>query len=96
MSSDVQYMLTDGSFSKSDPCTMYESFYKTVKLQLYGTMWKETHWFIDSYISAYIQTLYRVTGVHPSGLTINQGCRQVSTGLPPSSGLGWKEKRSEV
>jgi hypothetical protein len=25
-----------------------------------------------------------------------QGCRQVSTGLPPSSGLGWEEQRSEV
>ncbi len=37
------------------------------------------HWFIDSYISAYIQVLYRVTGVHPTGLTVDQGCRQVST-----------------
>jgi hypothetical protein len=35
--------------------------------------------YIDSYISAYLQTLYRVTGVHPTGLTVNQGCRQVST-----------------
>jgi hypothetical protein len=66
-----------------------------------NAVWKEAqrgvlqHWFIDSYISAYyIQTLYRVTGVHPTGLTVNQGCCQVSKGLPPSSGLGWKEKRS--
>ncbi len=26
----------------------------------------------------------------------HQGCRQVSTGLPLSTGLGWEEKRSEV
>ncbi len=25
-----------------------------------------------------------------------QGRSQLSTGLPPSSGLGWEEKRSEV
>ncbi len=31
------------------------------------------------YISAYIQELYMVTGVHPTGLTFDQGCRQVST-----------------
>jgi hypothetical protein len=54
------------------------------------------HWFIDRYIAAYIQVLYRLTEVHLTGLTVDQGCRQVSTGLPPSSGLGWKEKRSEV
>ncbi len=29
-------------------------------------------------------------------LTADQGCRQVSTGLPLSSGLGRMEKRSEV
>jgi hypothetical protein len=58
-----------------------------------GTTWSESsvwkkaqkavrqHWFIDSYIAAYIQVLYRVTGVHPTGLTVNQGCRQVSTGM---------------
>jgi hypothetical protein len=52
-------------------------------------LWKEAqqevrqHWFIDGYIAAYIQVLYRVTGVHPTGLTVDQGCRQVSTGLPP-------------
>ncbi len=27
----------------------------------------------------YIQVLYRVIGVHPTGLTVDQGCRQVST-----------------
>jgi hypothetical protein len=54
------------------------------------------HWFIDSYVAAYIQVQYRVIGVHPTGLTIDQGCRQVSTGLPLSFGLGQKEKRSEV
>jgi hypothetical protein len=37
----------------------------------------------DSDIAAYIQGLYRVARVHPTGLTVNQGCRQVSTGLPP-------------
>jgi hypothetical protein len=36
--------------------------------------------FIDSYIEAYIDTvLYRVIGVHPTDLTVDQGCRQVST-----------------
>jgi hypothetical protein len=65
-------------------------------------LWKEAqqeeqqHWFIDGYIAAYIQVPHRVIGVHPTGLTVDQGFRQVSTGLPPSSGLGWKEKRSEV
>ncbi len=39
---------------------------------------------------------YRVGGVHPTGLTRRQGCTQVSTGLPPSSGLCREEKRSEV
>ncbi len=48
-------------------------------------MWKEAqqevrqHWFIDCYISAYIQVQYRVTGVHPTVLTVDQGCRQMST-----------------
>jgi hypothetical protein len=37
------------------------------------------HWFIDRYIAAYKQVLYRVTGVHPTGLTVDQGCRKVST-----------------
>ncbi len=65
-------------------------------------LWKEAQhevrhlWFIDSYISAYIQELYRVNGVHPTALTVNQGCTQVSTGLPQSSCLGWKEKKSEA
>jgi hypothetical protein len=33
------------------------------------------HWFIDSYIAFYIQVMYRVIGVHPTGLTVDQGCR---------------------
>ncbi len=32
----------------------------------------------------------------PNWLDGRQGCSQLSTGLPPSSGLGWEEKRSEV
>jgi hypothetical protein len=32
----------------------------------------------------------------PSWSDRHQGCTQVSTGLPPSSGLGREEKRSEV
>jgi hypothetical protein len=52
--------------------------------------------YCDSYISAYIKEQYRLAGVHPTGVTVHQGCRRVSTGLPRSSGLGWKEKRSEV
>jgi hypothetical protein len=65
-------------------------------------LWKEAQqevrqlWFIDSYVSTYIQELYRVTGVHPTVLTIDRGCRQVSTGLPTSSCLSWKEKKSEA
>ncbi len=31
------------------------------------------HWFIDSYIAAYIQVQYRVTEVHPTGLTVARG-----------------------
>jgi len=34
--------------------------------------------------------------VHPNWSDGQQGRRQLSTGLPPSSGLGWEEKRSEV
>ncbi len=65
-------------------------------------MWKEQarqlrqHWFITKYIAAYIQGLYKGARVHTTGLAVNQGCRPVSRGLPPSSGLGWKEKRSEA
>ncbi len=33
----------------------------------------QQHWFIDSYIAAYIQVQYRVTGVHPTGLTVARG-----------------------
>jgi hypothetical protein len=48
-------------------------------------LWKEgqqevqQHKFISSYIAAYIQILYRVARVHPTGLTANPGCRQLST-----------------
>jgi hypothetical protein len=31
------------------------------------------HWFIYSYIAAYIQVQYRVIGVHPTGLTVARG-----------------------
>jgi hypothetical protein len=31
------------------------------------------HWFIDSKIAAYIQVQYRVTRVHPTGLTVARG-----------------------
>ena len=47
-------------------------------------LWKQArqevrqHWFIDSYIAAYIQVLYMVDRVHLTGLTMNQGCRQLS------------------
>jgi hypothetical protein len=34
------------------------------------------HWFIDSYIAAYIQMQYRVGGVHPTGLTVARGVRR--------------------
>ncbi len=51
-------------------------------------LWKQAqqevrqHWFIDSYIAASIQVQYRVTGVHPTGLTVARGvgrCPQYST-----------------
>jgi hypothetical protein len=65
-------------------------------------LWKEAqqevqqHWLISNYIAAYIQVLYRVDRVHPTGLTINQGWSQLSTGLPLTSGLCWNEKMSDV
>jgi hypothetical protein len=34
------------------------------------------HWFIDSYMAAYIQMQYRVGGVHPTGLTVARGVRR--------------------
>jgi hypothetical protein len=52
-------------------------------------MWKEAqqevrqHWFINSYIAAYIQVLYRVDRVRPAGLTVTRGVasspKQLST-----------------
>jgi hypothetical protein len=45
-------------------------------------MWRQAqqevrqYWFIDSWIAAYIQVQYRVTGVHPTGLTIARGVGQ--------------------
>jgi hypothetical protein len=48
-------------------------------------MWKEAqqrvrqHWFITEYVAAFIQGLYKGASVHPTGLTVNQGCSQVST-----------------
>ncbi len=43
-------------------------------------LWKQEqqevrqHWFIEYYwIAAYIQVQYRVTGVHPTGLTVARG-----------------------
>ncbi len=53
--------------------------------RLLRSLWKEAqrevrqHLFITVYIAAYIQGLYKITRVHPTGLTVNQGCRQVST-----------------
>jgi hypothetical protein len=48
-------------------------------------LWKEAqqevrlHYFITGYIAAYIQGLYKGDTVHLTGLTVNQGCSQVST-----------------
>jgi hypothetical protein len=45
----------------------------------------------------YIQALNRLTRVRWTGLTVSRGVdSSPHTGLPPSSGLGWEEKRSEV
>ncbi len=46
-------------------------------------------WFISSYIAAYIQVLYRIDRVHPTGLTVNQGCRQLST-VGTRKGCRWQ------
>jgi hypothetical protein len=60
---------------------MYIYMYMNMKIFI---LWKEAqqevwqHWFITVYIAAYIQGLYKGARVHPTGLTVNQGCRQVS------------------
>ncbi len=36
----------------------------------------QQHWFIDSYVAAYIQMQYRVGGVHPTGLTVARDVRR--------------------
>jgi hypothetical protein len=42
----------------------------------------------SSLYSGTVHVLSSVAGIHRTGLTADQGCWQVSTGLPPSSGLG--------
>ncbi len=50
-------------------------------------LWKQAqqvvwqHWFIDSYIAGYIQVHYRVTGVHPTGLTVARGVGRCSQAI---------------
>ncbi len=51
-------------------------------------LWKQAqqevgqHWLIDSYIAAYIQVQYRVTGVDPTGLTVARGVGRCPQGSP--------------
>ncbi len=40
------------------------------------------HFSISSLYTDTVHVLSSVAGVHPTGLTTDQGCRQVSTGLP--------------
>ncbi len=58
------------------------------------------HQFIQWYIAAFIQGLYKGYTVHQTGLTVSQGCSQVSTGLPPSPELwcqpAWGEVRGQI
>ncbi len=49
---------------------------KSIDKYVYTLLWKKAqrqHWFIDSYIAAYIQVQYRVIGIHPTGLTVARG-----------------------
>jgi hypothetical protein len=39
----------------------------------------QQHWFINIYITAYIQVQYMVIGVHPTGLTIARGVGRCPT-----------------
>ncbi len=43
-----------------------------------------------------VQVLFNRWWSTPNWIDGHQGSSQLSTGLPPSSGLGWEEKRSEV
>jgi hypothetical protein len=45
-----------------------------------GTTRGMTALFITEYIAAYIQVLYKGDALHLTSLTVNQGCRQLSTG----------------
>ncbi len=56
-----------------------------------GTTRGTTHWFIDSYIAAYIQGQYRILRVHPTGLTIARGVRRC-----PHSFLLFQELKNGV
>jgi hypothetical protein len=77
--------------------TLFRGITKTVPSLFRGIFSERNFDGNPTYIQAlYVHVLSSVAGVHPTGLTADQGCRQVSTGLPPSSGLGRKEKRSEV
>ncbi len=64
----------------------YSTVYSTKDTTWSGSpLWKKEqqevrqHWFIQWYIAAYIQGLYKGDTIHPTGLTVNQGCSQVST-----------------
>jgi hypothetical protein len=53
------------------------------------------HWYIDSYIAAYIQVQYRVIGVHPTGLTAARGVGRCPQGSPRVATLGQKNERTD-
>jgi hypothetical protein len=54
-------------------CTKYQ---KADRASTLVTLWVRQHWFIFSYIAAYIQMQYRVGGVHSTGLTVARGVRR--------------------
>jgi hypothetical protein len=69
---------------------------RSSRLSIPSMLWKQAqqevrqHWFIDSYIAAYIQVQYKVTGVHPTGLTVARGvgrCPQCNIFHPIVRGL---------
>jgi hypothetical protein len=75
---------------------------KRLVAQINIPLWKEAqqevrqHWFIDSYIAAYIQMQYRVGGVQPTGLTVARGVRRCPQGSPRALASAREEKRYSV
>jgi hypothetical protein len=71
-----------GTPSQEEHKTIFSSLWKEVQQEV------QQHWFIDSYIAAYIQMQYRVIAVHPTGLTEARGVSRCPQGFPEPR-LGW-------